>query len=96
MAGGGSNPMPINTRNVMHNTKSLNFSRTSLSVLAGVVAGVLGLSPLLGFLFYFMASGVLGLYYLAQRATTDAVHFLNKQSEVMTDHLGNGRCSHRF
>lgn len=79
---GSSNPMPINTRNVMHNTKSLNFSRTALSVLAGVVAGILGLSPLLGFLFYFLASGFLGLYYLAQRATTDAVHFLQKQQLV--------------
>merc|ERR1712156_177913 len=75
-------PMPINSRNVMHNTKSLNFSRTSLSVLSGVVAGILGLSPLLGFLFYFLASGFLGLYYLAQKATTDAVHFLNKQQLV--------------
>ena len=72
----------MHSRNVMHNTKSLNFSRTSLSVVSGVAAGILGLSPLLGFLFYFIASGVLGLYSLAQRAATDAVHFLNKQQLV--------------
>jgi len=76
------NPMPINPRNVMHNSKSLNFSRTSLSVLSGVVAGILGLASLWGILFYFLVSGVLGVYYMAQRARSDAVHFLNKQQLV--------------
>jgi len=76
------NPMPINPRNVMHNSKSLNFSRTSLSVLSGGVAGILGLSSLWGFLFYFLVSGLLGLYYLAQRARSDSLHFLNKQQLV--------------
>ena len=66
----------------MHNAKSLNFSRTSLSVLAGVVAGILGLTSLYGFLFYIIVSGVLGLYYLLSEATSDAVHFLNKQQLV--------------
>jgi hypothetical protein len=78
----GSQPNPINSRNVMHNTKSLNFSRTSLSVLAGGVAGILGLTSLNGFLFYFIASGILGLYYLLVETKSDAVHFLNKQQLV--------------
>ena len=78
----GNQPNPINSRNVMHNAKSLNFSRTSLSVLAGVVAGILGLTSLYGFLFYIVVSGVLGLYYLLSEATSDAVHFLNKQQLV--------------
>ena len=79
-----ANPMPINPRNVMHNSKSLNFSRTSLSVLSGMVAGILGLSSLMGFLFYFVASGILGLFFLAQgKVRSDsAVHFLNKQQLV--------------
>ena len=80
--------MPINSRNVMHNTKSLNFSRTSLSVLAGGVAGILGLSSLWGILFYFIVSGILGAYYLCWPPTLlkvqkDSLHFLNKQ-QLMT------------
>jgi ER membrane protein complex subunit 6 len=74
--------LSINSRNVMHNSKSLNFSRTSMSVLAGGVAGILGLTSLVGFLFYFVISGVLGLYYLAIEAKSETVHFLNKQQVV--------------
>ena len=77
-----ANPTPINSLNVMKNSKSLNFSRTSMSVLAGGVAGILGLTSLFGFLFYFVASGLLGLYYMAIEAKSDAVHFLNKQQVV--------------
>ena len=40
------------------------------------------LDPLYGFLFYIVVSGVLGLYYLLSEATSDAVHFLNKQQLV--------------
>ena len=75
-------PNPINTRNVMHNTKSLNFSRTSLSVLSGVVSGILGLTSIYGFLFYLITSGLLGMYYLLSESRSDATHFLNKQQLV--------------
>ena len=74
--------MPINSRNVMHNTKSLNFSRTSLSVLGGGVAGILGLSSLFGIVFYFLASGILGLYYLGLNSRQDSLHFMNKQQLI--------------
>jgi hypothetical protein len=74
--------MPINSRNVMNNTKSLNFSRTSLSVLAGGVAGILGLSSLIGILFYFLASAILGFYYLVLNSRKDSLHFMNKQQLI--------------
>jgi len=82
MSGKANQPNPINTRNVMHNTKSLNFSRTALSVLSGVVSGILGLTSIYGFLFYILTSGLLGLYYLLSEARSDATHFLNKQQLV--------------
>ena len=75
-------PNPINTRNVMHNTKSLNFSRTSLSVLAGGVAGILGLTSFLGILFYFLASGILGVYYMINDTRNDSLYFMNKQQLI--------------
>ncbi|XP_059098757.1 ER membrane protein complex subunit 6-like [Tigriopus californicus] len=75
-------PMPLNPRNVMLNTKSLNFSRTALSVLGGGVAGILGLTSILGFLFYFAASGLLGLVYLMQSSRSDGMFFLSKQQLV--------------
>ena len=50
-----------------------------MSVLAGGAAGILGLTSIVGFLFYFVISGFLGLYYLALEAKSETVHFLNKQ-----------------
>ena len=82
MSKGSVQPNPINSRNVMHNTKSLNFSRTALSVLSGVGAGILGLTSLYGFLFYIVTSGILGIYYLLSEARSDATHFLTKQQLV--------------
>ena len=78
--------MPINSRNVMHNTKSLNFSRTSLSVLGGGVAGILGLSSLFGILFYFLASGILGVYYLILNSRQDSLLTWDKLTDRQRAH----------
>jgi hypothetical protein len=67
----------------MQNTRALNFARTSLSVLGGVVAGILGLTSIYGFLFYFVVSGLLSLYYLVAESRSKSTHFLQK-SQVMT------------
>jgi len=95
--------MPLNSRNMMRNSKVLNFSRTSLAVLAGGAAGILGLviiksfllneieqlesfskfqTSVIGFLFYFVVSGLLGLYYIMTEAQSNAVHFMTKQQVV--------------
>lgn len=96
--------MPLNSRNMMRNSKVLNFSRTSLAVLAGGAAGILGLVSLflaktksyksfllkilcfqtsvIGFLFYFVVSGLLGLFYILTEAQSDSVHFMTKQQVV--------------
>nr|ADD38574.1 Transmembrane protein 93 [Lepeophtheirus salmonis] len=73
---------PINSRNVVHNNKSLSFSRTSLSVLSGATAGILGLTSWIGFLFYFSVSLLLGLYYLVLELRSRSTHFLNKQQVI--------------
>jgi len=80
------NPNPINSRNVMHNAKSLSFSRTALSALSGISAGILGLTSLKGFFFYFIMSGILGIYYLILELQSEAVHFLSKQ-QLLTSAL---------
>ena len=79
-----SGPMPLNSRHVMSNAKSLNFSRTALSVLAGGVAGILGFSGyIVGILFYFLVSGLLGLVYYLAAARSSSMHFVNK-SQLLT------------
>ena len=61
----------------------MNFARTSLSVLAGIAAGILGLTSLYGFLFYFLVSAVLSLYYMVAESRSESKHFLQK-SQVLT------------
>jgi len=73
---------PINPRHVMRNSKSLNFARTSLSVLSGGAAGVLGLTSVYGFLFYLLVSAALGVYYFQLGLRSREVHFLNKQQPL--------------
>ncbi|XP_018494671.1 ER membrane protein complex subunit 6 [Galendromus occidentalis] len=42
-----------------HNTSVLSFTRTTVSVLSGCSAGILGLTSLYGFLFYFVTALIL-------------------------------------
>ncbi|KAK2569467.1 ER membrane protein complex subunit 6 [Acropora cervicornis] len=41
---------------IMANNSIIDFCRTSLSSMAGISAGILGLTGLKGFIFYFVAS----------------------------------------
>eukprot|EP00250_Pteridium_aquilinum_P027635 c3536_g1_i1 orf=113-478(+) len=46
--------MPLfSAENIQHNMRTIYYSRTFLSIIGGVVAGVLGLTSITGFLFYF-------------------------------------------
>ncbi|KAL7753209.1 hypothetical protein RI367_000984 [Sorochytrium milnesiophthora] len=50
---------------VAHNAFTLNFCRSSFSFVAGATAGVLGLTSIPGFVFYFVTSFVMsGIIYL--------------------------------
>ena len=52
-------------------------------MLAGIAAGILGLTSLYGFLFYFLVSAVLSLYYMVAESRSESKHFLQK-SQVLT------------
>ncbi|CAH3019928.1 unnamed protein product [Porites evermanni] len=48
----------------MANNSIIDFCRTSLASMAGISAGILGLSALKGFIFYFIASLFMSTYLL--------------------------------
>ncbi|XP_074572417.1 uncharacterized protein LOC141828924 isoform X2 [Curcuma longa] len=61
---GSEDDLPIlNAENLQSNIKSVYYSRTFLSIIGGVVAGIWGFTGLAGFIFYFsvMAAAYLGL-----------------------------------
>ncbi|TVT98894.1 hypothetical protein EJB05_55783 [Eragrostis curvula] len=70
-SGGFINDAPIlHAENLISNVKSINYSRTFLSIISGVVAGIWGFTGLMGFVFYFlvMMVGSLGLLVKAKFA----------------------------
>merc|ERR1712087_273956 len=51
----------LHPENMQHNARSLNYVRSSISIISGVLAGVLGLTSYSGFLFYLFTSVFAGL-----------------------------------
>lgn len=49
-------PLPLNELAIRHNAAMLEYCRTSISALAGSTAGILGLTGLYGFAFYFLTA----------------------------------------
>ncbi|XP_062206532.1 uncharacterized protein LOC133908497 [Phragmites australis] len=53
--GGSSDDVPIfHAENLISNVKSINYSRTFLSIISGVVDGIWGFTGLMGYVFYFL------------------------------------------
>ncbi|XP_066309423.1 uncharacterized protein [Miscanthus floridulus] len=68
-AAGGvfSGDVPIfHAENLVSNVKSINYSRTFLSIISGVVAGIWGFTGLMGFVFYFLVMMVASLMLLVK------------------------------
>jgi len=49
-------PLPLNELAIRHNAAMLEYCRTSISALSGSTAGILGLTGLYGFAFYFLTA----------------------------------------
>ncbi|GAQ83187.1 hypothetical protein KFL_001390050 [Klebsormidium nitens] len=71
------------------NIRSVNFSRTFLSLVAGAVAGILGLRGIPGFLFYFVIMAAQSGTLLLKAKLNAAVYFLSLQAVVFDGILPN-------
>ncbi|XP_006644530.1 ER membrane protein complex subunit 6 [Oryza brachyantha] len=65
--GGISADVPIlHSENLTSNVKSIYYSRTFLSIISGVVAGIWGFTGLMGFVFYLLVMMVASLGLLVK------------------------------
>ncbi|XP_021739904.1 ER membrane protein complex subunit 6-like [Chenopodium quinoa] len=55
---GDLNAPYINAENVQSNMKVIYYSRTFMSIVGGIIAGILGFTGLTGFIFYFLVMAV--------------------------------------
>ena len=74
---------------IRYNDYLLDYCQTSMSALSGCAAGILGLTGLYGFIFYFICSlflSVLILMYLG----TGSKRFFASKSQIVTQTLWSG------
>ncbi|RLN25169.1 ER membrane protein complex subunit 6-like [Panicum miliaceum] len=89
-AGGGfAGDVPIfHAENLVSNIKSINYSRTFLSIISGVVAGIWGFTGLMGFVFYFLVMMVASLGLLVKAKFSVHTYFNSWNRIIIEGVLG--------
>ncbi|CAB4293097.1 unnamed protein product [Prunus armeniaca] len=60
----------LNAENLQSNMKVIYYSRTFMSIIGGVIAGILGFTGLTGFIFYFLVMAVTSVGLIAKAGFT--------------------------
>ncbi|KAF5178953.1 Er membrane protein complex subunit 6-like [Thalictrum thalictroides] len=90
---GDDNLLPtMNAENLQANMRTIYYSRTFLSIIAGVIAGILGLTNLTGFVFYFFVMAITSLGLLAKAKFSIHAHF-DSWNRVVLDGFLSGLMS---
>lgn len=79
----------LSESSIRYNDYLLEYCQTSMSALSGCAAGIIGLTGLYGFLFYFICSLFLSLVLLAYLGSNVKKYFLSKQT-IITGTLWSG------
>jgi hypothetical protein len=70
----------LSEMSIRYNDYLLDYCQTSMSALSGCAAGIMGLTGLYGFLFYFVASLSLSIIILLSMGTNTNKYFLSKMN----------------
>ncbi len=79
----------LSEASIRYNDYLLEYCQTSMSALSGCAAGIIGLTGLYGFLFYFICSLFLSLVLLVYLGSNVKKYFLSKQT-IVTGTLWSG------
>lgn len=82
----------FNAENMQSNTKVIYYSRTFLSIIGGVIAGVLGFTGLSGFIFYVLVMAVTSAG-LAAKAKFSVHSYFDSWNKVLLDGFLGGLMS---
>jgi hypothetical protein len=74
---------------IRYNDYLLDYCQTSMSALSGCAAGIMGLTGLYGFIFYFVSSLCLSLIILVSMGSDSKKYFLSKKT-IITGTLWSG------
>ncbi|KAK4425981.1 ER membrane protein complex subunit [Sesamum alatum] len=82
----------FNVDNMQNNTRIINYSRTFMSIIGGVIAGILGFTGLMGFIFYFLVMAITTAGLAAK--TGFAVHsYFDSWNRIVLDGILGGLLS---
>ncbi|KAG4378418.1 hypothetical protein GLYMA_17G036700v4 [Glycine max] len=80
--------LTFNAENMQSNMKIIYYSRTFLSIIGGVVAGILGFTSLKGFVFYFLLMMVTSLGLVAKARFSIHSYFDSSNRVLLDGFLG--------
>ncbi|XP_020586714.1 ER membrane protein complex subunit 6 isoform X2 [Phalaenopsis equestris] len=90
---GGDDLSLLHAENLQNNMKSIYYSRTFLSIVGGVVAGIWGFTGLTGFVFYLLIMAVTSLGLLA-KAKFSIGNYFNSLNSIVLDGFFGGLMSY--
>ncbi|VEL43269.1 unnamed protein product [Protopolystoma xenopodis] len=73
-------PIAYSPLATQHNLTVVGYCRTSIAAISGCTAGILGLTGLMGFLFYLLTSCILSLLMMQKAGSNWRKYFLQKSS----------------
>ncbi|CAL9144784.1 unnamed protein product [Musa hybrid cultivar] len=92
-SGGAEDDLPIfNAENLQSNIKSIYYSRTFLSIIGGVIAGIWGFTGLTGFIFYFLVMAAASFGLAAQVKFSVSTYF-DSWNRIFLDGIFGGLMS---
>ncbi|OMO58505.1 Transmembrane protein 93 [Corchorus olitorius] len=88
-----SNDVPtFSAENLQNNMKVIYYSRTFMSIIGGVIAGILGFTGLMGFIFYFLVMAVTSIGLIA-KAKFSVNSYFDSWNRVLLDGITGGLMS---
>ncbi|XP_022972030.1 ER membrane protein complex subunit 6 [Cucurbita pepo subsp. pepo] len=82
----------LNAENLQNNLKIIYYSRTFLSIIGGVIAGILGFTSLTGFIFYFLVMAITSIG-LAAKAGFSFHSYFESWNQILLDGFLSGLMS---
>ncbi|QCD77453.1 Rab5-interacting protein family [Vigna unguiculata] len=80
--------LTFNAENMQSNMKTIYYSRTFLSIIGGVVAGILGFTGLKGFVFYLLLMAFTSLGLIAKASFSTHTYFDSWNRVLLDGFLG--------
>uniref|UniRef100_A0A7N0UCK2 ER membrane protein complex subunit 6 n=1 Tax=Kalanchoe fedtschenkoi TaxID=63787 RepID=A0A7N0UCK2_KALFE len=82
----------FNLENLQSNMKTIYYSRTFLSIIGGVIAGIMGFTSLTGFIFYFLVMAITSLALIV-KANFNVHSYFDGWNRVLFDGFLSGLMS---